>query len=401
MIPYARPYWDRAEADALLAALESGMWTGGGRVAEFEAEIERLAGAPAVTMSSGTTAVHALLHTIGAATNGPKLLVTPALTFAAAPAAARLLGWDVALCDVTEDGLTADPAGIAELLSRVGHRYARIVVMPVHYAGHTADMPALARVCAAAGADLVEDACHAIGARYDGTNVPVGAWPGTLATYFSFHPTKPVACGEGGAVVTSSPELLAELRALRNHNMLPVSADDPGQDHDLAPWPYSVATPGMNLRLSDLHSAIGTVQARRAPESRADRARLAARYHAAFDGLPGLRTVPGTRRAHSAHHLFPVVFDLALAGLSKRDLIGVLHDNGARCQVHYTPLHRLPAFAGVPAALRTGLDTTDAVFGGLVSLPLWRGLPDADQDLVIDVVTEIAHGKHSRGAHDD
>jgi dTDP-4-amino-4,6-dideoxygalactose transaminase len=179
--------------------------------------------------------------------------------------------------------------------------------------------------------------------------------------------------------------------------MLPVTE----HDGDLGPWPYSVATPGMNLRLSDLHSALGTVQARRAQESRAERARLAARYHAAFDELPGLRTVPGTRRAHSAHHLFPVVFDPAATGLSKRDLIGLLHERGARCQVHYTPLHRLPAFADVPACLRTGLDTTDAAFPGLVSLPLWRGLPDADQDRVIDVVTEIAYGKHSKGAHDD
>jgi dTDP-4-amino-4,6-dideoxygalactose transaminase len=265
-------------------------------------------------------------------------------------------------------------------------------------------MPALARVCAAAGADLVEDACHAIGARYDSadtgtTGPPVGSWDGTLATYFSFHPTKPVASGEGGAVVTSSPELLAELRALRNHNMLAVTAAEHGDD--LSPWPYSVATPGMNLRLSDLHSAVGAVQARRAEESRAERARLAARYHSALDWLPGLRTVPGTRRAHSAHHLFPVVFDLAEIGLSKRDLIGVLHGHGVRCQVHYTPLHRLPAFADVPAQLRTGLDTVDAVFPGLVSLPLWRGMPDADQDRVIDVVTEIAHGKHSKGVRDD
>lgn len=397
MIPYAQPYWDGAEEAALLAALESGMWTGGSRVAEFEAELERLAGAPAVTMSSGTTAVYALLHVLGAATPGPKLVVTPALTFAAVPASAKLLGWDVGLCDVTEDGLTADPAGVAELLGRVGHRYARVVVLPVHYAGHTADMPALARICAAAGADLVEDACHAIGARYDGTERPVGSWEGSLATYFSFHPTKPVASGEGGAVVTSSPELLAQLRAVRNHNMLPVAP----HDDDTAPWPYSVATPGMNLRLSDLHSAVGAVQARRAEESRVERARLAARYHAALDGLPGVRTVPGTRRTHSAHHLFPVVFDQAVTGLSKRDLIGVLHRNGIRCQVHYTPLHRLPAFADVPAELRTGLDTVDAVFPGLVSLPLWRGLPDADQDRVIDVVTEIAHGKHSKDVRDD
>ncbi|HEV8559212.1 MAG TPA: DegT/DnrJ/EryC1/StrS family aminotransferase [Actinophytocola sp.] len=390
-IPYARPYWDGAETEALLEALGSGMWTNGARVTSFEAELERLAGTPAVTLSSGTAAVWALLHVLGRRIAGPKLLVTPALTFAAAPASARLLGWDVALCDVTADGLTAAPDRVAELLDRVRHRYGRVVVMPVHYAGHPADMLALQRICLAAGADLVEDACHATGARYDGTDIPVGAWPGSLAAFFSFHPTKPVASGEGGAVVSSSPELLAEVRAVRNHNMTPVAAH---QD-DLAPWPYTIPEPGLNLRLSDLHAAVGLVQARRAEESRVARARLAARYHDAFDDLPGLRTVPRRQRAGSAHHLFPVVFDLAEIGLSKPELIGVLRDRGVGCQVHYTPLHRLPAFAGIPAGLRSCLDTVDAAFPGLVSLPLWRGLTDADQDRVIEVVTDVAYGKHS------
>ncbi len=391
-IPCGRPYWDDAEAAALLEALGSGMWTNGTQVQAFETELAHLTGAPTVVLSSGTSAVWALLHVLGRRCTGPRLLVTPALTFAAAPASARLLGWDVALCDVTADGLTLDPDRTAELLDRVRGKYERVVVMPVHYAGHTADMAALTRVCAAASADLVEDACHAIGASYEGTNIPVGAWPGTLASYYSFHPTKPVATGEGGAVATARPDLLAELRALRNHNMTATSA----HEHDLAPWPYTVEEPGANLRLSDLHCALGVVQARRAAQSRGERARLVARYHDALDGLDPLRVLPSQQRDGSAHHLFPVVFDLAAVGLTKPELIDVMHRRGVRCQVHYTPLHRLPAFAETPPDLRTCLEVVDAAFPGLVSLPIWCGLTETDQDRVIDVVTEIAHGKHSR-----
>ncbi|MFD3440618.1 DegT/DnrJ/EryC1/StrS family aminotransferase [Streptomyces sp. NPDC058685] len=385
-LPYARPYWDAEEADALMATLESGFWTNGSQVVRFEEELERLTGAPTVTLSSGTSAVFALLHALGRAVTGPKLLVSPTLNFAAGPASARLLGWDVALCDVSPDDLTLCPESLGELLERVHGDYARIVVLPVHYAGHCADMDALSAQCGRYGVDLVEDACHAVGGTYDGVR-PVGSWPASVAAYFSFHPTKPIAAGEGGAVSTTDAGLLSQLRLARNHNMAPVGehTDDHG------PWPYSIEAPGMNLRLSEFNAAVGAVQAGRAEESRLARARLAARYHDALDGLPYVRAVPRGRRAGSAHHLLPVVFDVAGLGISKKDLLAAFFARRIRCQVHYTPLHRLPAFAEIEPRLTTGFKAMDAAFPGLLSLPLWRGMTDDDCDRVIGVVTEIVH----------
>lgn len=392
-LPYARPHWDAEEAAALMTTLESGFWTNGSQVLRFEAELQRVTGAPTVTLSSGTGAVFALLHALGRSVPGPKLLVSPALNFAAAPASAKLLGWDVALCDVSADDLTVCPVSLGELLDRVHRDYARIVVLPVHYAGHSADMPALSALCERYGADLVEDACHAVGGTYDGT-LPVGSWPDSLAAYFSFHPTKPIATGEGGAVSTADPRLLQELRGLRNHNMSPVESHT--GDHD--PWPYSIREPGLNLRLSEFHAAVGAVQAGRAEESRRERARLAARYHDRLDGLPFVRVVPGRRRAGSAHHLFPVVFDVDGLKTSKKDLLAAFLTQRIRCQVHYTPLHRLPAFAGIAPRLTTSFTAVDAALPGLVSLPLWRGMTDDDCDRVIDAVTGIVHGStHVRG----
>ncbi|MFJ9739186.1 DegT/DnrJ/EryC1/StrS family aminotransferase [Streptomyces sp. NPDC101166] len=386
-LPYARPHWDAEEAAALMTTLESGFWTNGGQVPLFEEELRRLTGAPTVTLSSGTGAVHALLHELGRTVPGPKLLVTPTLNFAAAAASARLLGWDVGLCDVRADDLTVCPESLGDLLDRVHRDYAMTVVVPVHYAGHSADMTALTALCERYGADLVEDACHAAGATYDGT-LPVGSWPGSRAAYFSFHPAKPIATGEGGAVSTADAGLLRALRALRNHNMEP--AGEHTGDHD--PWPYTIREPGLNLRLSEFHAAVGVVQAGRAEESRRERARLAARYHDLLDGLPFVRTVPGRRRTGSAHHLFPVVFDVEGLGTSKKDLLAAFLDRRIRCQVHYTPLHRLPAFADADPRLTTPFTAMDAAFPGLLSLPLWRGMTDDDCDRVVDAVTKIVHG---------
>ncbi|WP_406397547.1 DegT/DnrJ/EryC1/StrS family aminotransferase [Streptomyces sp. NBC_00879] len=385
-LPYARPHWDAEEAVALMAALESGFWTNGSQVVRFEEELKRITGAPTVTMASGTSAIFALLHTLGRSVSGPKLLVSPTLNFAAGAASAKLLGWDIALCDVAADDLTLCPASLGDLLERVHGDYAKIVVLPVHYAGHSADMAALSAQCERYGADLVEDACHAVGGSYDGV-LPVGSWPTSVAAYFSFHPTKPIAAGEGGAVSTADPDLLDELRLVRNHNMSPVDAHT--DDH--GPWPYSITVPGMNLRLSEFNAAVGAVQAGRAEESRLERARLVACYQERLDALPFVRAVPRRQRAGSAHHLFPVVFDVEGLGMSKKDLLCTFFSRGIRCQVHYTPLHRLPAFAGIAPRLRTSFTAMDAAFPGLVSLPLWRGMTDGDCDRVIGVVTEIVH----------
>lgn len=382
-LPYARPYWDDDDSQALLAALQSGMWTGGAAVAEFEQALTGLTGAPTVAVSSGTAAVFALLSVYPRRGTGSRLLVSPALNFAAGPASAQLLGWDVALCDVREDDLTMCPRRLAELLTGLAGQYQQIVVLAVHYAGHTCDMAALSEVCRAHGADLIEDACHAIGGRYlDGT--PVGSWPGSRAAFFSFHPTKPLATAEGGAVSSTDRELLTAIASFRNHNMAPA----PASDDDLAPRPYQIGRPGLNLRLSDLHAAVGLAQARRLPESQRLRADLAARYHARLAGRDWLRIVPAERRDGSAHHLFPVVFDLAALGLAKRQLLEAFHGKGIRVQVHYTPLHRLEAFR-VPDRLRSSLAVTDSAFPGLVTLPLWRGMTESDQDRVIELVAEL------------
>jgi dTDP-4-amino-4,6-dideoxygalactose transaminase len=384
-IPYARPYSDAAEIAAVREALESGMWTNGAYVGAFEQELAAVTGTTVVALSSGTAAIHALLLALTRRMEAPRLLVTPALTFAATTASAFLTGWDVGLCDVDPDDLTVSPASLHELLERVAHAYAHVLVVPLHYAGHACDMAAVSGICDRFGASIVEDACHAVGGEYGGAQGPIGSWPASLAAFFSFHPTKPVASAEGGAVATRDADLAGELRLLRNHNMAPVTPGD-----DLSPWPYDIAEPGLNLRLSDVHAAIGFVQTRRLAETRLERRRLAARYYELLRDVPAVEPVPSALRDGSAHHLFPVRFDLASLGLAKHELIAALHGRGIRAQVHYTPLHRLTAFGEIDPGLRTSLDVTDRAFAGLLSLPLWYGMSEGQQDRVVEAVAAIA-----------
>lgn len=394
-IPYAQPFWDEAEERELLAALRSGWWTNGPTVQRFESALRELIGAPEVVcVSSGTAALHAILHLLRERA-GRSLMITSSLNFAAAAATASLEGYDVALTDVEHGTLNMDPVSLATTLERCGKRYTQIVIIPVHYAGLPVNMEALQEVARPFGAVFLEDACHALPARYSGSERVVGNHPDSLGAVFSFHPNKSVAAAEGGAIALRDPVLARRLRLFRTHNMaregfvnLEEALDAGGKPN---PWYYEIGTPALNLRLSDLHAAVGLAQLARLPQSLERRRVLAERYRAAFRDNPLLRCIPTEDSPRSGLHLFPVEFELSRLGLSKRALFEHFASRGITLQVHYVPLHRQPAFRHLPEVQAGSFPVLDSVSRGLVSLPLYYGLSDAKQERVIATVRELAH----------
>jgi dTDP-4-amino-4,6-dideoxygalactose transaminase len=394
-IPYARPYWTAEEEAALVAVVRSGWWTAGATVERFEEALGEVTGAPEVVcVSSGTAAIHALLHLLRRP-GGRSLFVTSALNFVAGPAAAVQAGYDVALTDIDPATLNMSPCSLSGVLGRLAHRYQQIVVMPVHFAGLPADLDLLAGIAHRYEAELVEDACHALAARYSPGGAAVGAHPASLGAAFSFHPTKPVATGEGGAIALADRGLASRLRRYRNHNIQraglvsPMAYDSNGQPN---PWFYEVAEPGFNLRMSEFHAALGLVQLARLPESLRYRRILAERYRHSLAGLCGLRFVPAADDERSALHLFPVSFDLDHVGLSKRQIFSHYRNRGVALQVHYTPLYELPVFADLEANKGDTYPGVDQISPGLVSLPLFMGLTEAEQELVISITLDVLGG---------
>jgi dTDP-4-amino-4,6-dideoxygalactose transaminase len=386
-VPNARPSVHGGELAALSRVLESGWWTGGSEVTGLEDDLRALTGArEAVVLSSGTAAVHALLECLGV---GPgTLVVTSSLNFAAVASGARRLGAAVGLTDVREGLLNMDPASLDELLEAHVRDWDRVVVAPVHYAGRAADMRALCEVAQAHGADVVEDAAHVMGSRYAPDGPVVGSWPRSRGAAFSFHPNKPVAAGEGGAVLCEDPELARRLRRLRNHNMVRTAADLEPEDGPAGllergdPWYYEVRRAGVNLRLSDLLAAVARVQLSGQEATREARRRLARRYDEGVAGLPWARALPLEDGDVSSHHLYPVVLDLVSLGLTRRQVFDAAREQGIGLQVHYVPLHRQPFLADA-ASPPSGFPVLDRLSEGLLSLPLHADLTAAEQDRVV------------------
>lgn len=387
-IPYAKPYWTDEETAAVTAVIESGMWSSGAVVERFERTLGGLlAGAEVVCMSSGTSAIHALLQLL-ADRAARRLVVTSTLNFAAVAASARQLGYDVALTDIDPKTLAMSATSLDLTLSRLKGDYDQLLVFPVHYAGVAADLAGLLEVCARHGAVLAEDACQAIGGEYQ-EGGPVGSCQDSIAAAFSFHPTKPVSAGEGGALATRDADLAARLRLLRNHNMVRDRlADAPG--YPAGPWAYDIREPGSNLRMSDLHAAIGLVQLRRLPHSLAVRRSLARRYIAELTGLPAVRLPQAGMVERSALHLFPVEFDTVALGMTKDDIFTFFDSRGIKLQLHYRPSHTMTAFAGLPTVRGCQFPVADAACERLFSIPLFLGLTEQMQDSVIETITELS-----------
>jgi dTDP-4-amino-4,6-dideoxygalactose transaminase len=287
----------------------------------------------------------------------------------------RYLGADVKLVDIDPATLCIDPGEIERAITAKTK-----AIIPVHYGGLAADMPAILEIARRHGLKVVEDAAHALPATSEGKLI------GTLAsdaTVFSFYANKTITTGEGGMVVTRSPDLAKRMRTMRLHGM---SRDAFDRFTAKVPsWYYEIVAPGFKYNLTDIAAAIGIHQLARAEAFQQRRAAIAARYDAAFAKLPIVappKPHPGERHGW---HLYAI--RLADAAPIGRDaLIERLFASGVGCSVHYIPLHRQPYWRD-----RYGLDArsfphSQHAYERMLSLPIYTRMNDADVDRVVAAV---------------
>lgn len=355
MIPYGRQLVEDDDVAAVVAALRSDWLTSGPRIDAFEAALCAQTGARhAVAFSNGTAALHGALV---AARIGPgdRVLTSP-LSFVASANCARYVGADADFVDIDPKTLNLEPGAVGDCDALVA----------VHYAGLPVDLTAIPhrpRV-------IVEDAAHALGASTpDG---PVGNCARSDMCTFSFHPVKTVTTGEGGAVTTNSDALADALREFRNHGMV--------RRPDRGGWFYDIETLGYNYRITDVQAALGTSQLAKLERFVTRRNAIAARYRELLAALPIELPPAAPPESRHAYHLFAVRVS------ERRAVYDALHAAGIGVQVHYVPIYQHSLYAGTG---RTGADfpETERAYEGLLSLPMYPALTDAEQDRVVEALT--------------
>ena len=372
LLPYGRQTLTEADVAAATEVLRSDWLTTGPKVAEFEEAIADYVDARhAVSFSSGTAALHAAVLAAGLKP-GDEAITTP-LTFCATANAALYGGGTPVFADVRDETLTIDPK---EVERRITPRTK--VLLPVDYAGQPADLDALLALADRHELIVIEDAAHALGAKYRSRMV------GSIShmSVFSFHAVKHLTTGEGGMVTTNNGEFAQRLREVRNHG---IDSDARARQAD-GQWHYEMTTLGFNYRLTDIACALGLAQLPRLPANLARRRAIAARYEKALTTVSSLALPIVEADVTSAWHLYPVRVDTSI---DRAEVFNALRAEGLGVNVHYIPVHLHPYYRSRFGYRGGEFPIAETASGRLISLPMFHGMTDEDVDDVILAVEKV------------
>jgi UDP-4-amino-4,6-dideoxy-N-acetyl-beta-L-altrosamine transaminase len=392
---YGRHLVEDDDVAAVSAVLRGDRLTTGSTIDAFEqAFADRVGADHAVVCNSGTAALYLAARAAGLKPGDA--VIVPSMTFVATASANVLAGIDVVFADVDPDtGLMQVEHAAAALERSKGLRIK--AVFPVHLSGKVDDPPSLKRFADAHGLAVIEDACHALGTRYENEAVPVGSCAHSKASCFSFHPVKTIAMGEGGAITTNDSTMADRARRLRNHGMVREPADFTNADLAYAadgivnPWYYEVAEISHNFRVSDINCALGLSQLQKLGRFLSARQKLVARYRARLRVLaPLVRAVPEAKSVKTGWHLFCVLVDFDALGIDRKAVMERLRAKGIGSQVHYIPAHLHPYYRARFPSLE--LPGALAYYRRTLSLPLFASMTEADVDRVVDALQEVLQG---------
>jgi UDP-4-amino-4,6-dideoxy-N-acetyl-beta-L-altrosamine transaminase len=383
MIPYGRQSLDQADIDAVVEVLKSDWLTQGPTIERFEAAMaERCEAGFGVAVCNATAALH--IACLAAGLGEGDWLWTSPNTFLASANCGRYCGADVDFVDIDPLTWNLDVNGLKHKLESA-EREGKLpkVLVAVAFSGQSCDMRAIAELSRRYGFVVIEDASHAVGASYAGR--PVGCGEYADMTVFSFHPVKIVTTGEGGLVLTNSPERAEHLRRLRSHGMTrdPVQMDAPSH----GPWYYQQVELGFNYRITDMQAALGLSQLNKLDGFLTRRRQLVARYQALLADLPLTLPTPQPE-AESAWHLYVVRLQTERLQHSHRQIFEGLRAAGIGVNVHYIPVHLQPYYRDLGFAAGD-FPQAEAYYAQAISLPLFPAMNDEQQDFVVDQLRRL------------
>lgn len=373
---YGHQYIDEADIQAVVDTLKSDFLTCGPKVEKLEQKLCALTGAPYCTaVSNGTAALHVACLAAGIGP-GDEVITTP-ITFAASANAILYCGGTPVFADIDPETYEIDPASVeAHITGRTK------AVIAVDFTGAPCDYEALRSICKKHHLLLIEDAAHSIGTRYQGT--PVGSIADL--TTFSFHPVKTITAGEGGAVMSRDPNLARRVLMFARHGI----TRDPDllQEQGNSNWYYEQQMLGYNYRMTDIQCALALSQLDKIDYFTARRRELVQRYDDVLAELPEVHIQKEYEGADTVRHLYILRLDLDRLSCGRREFYDAMQAENIGVNVHYIPVYWFPYYQSL--GYRKGLcPNAEAYYESSMTLPLFYGMTDQDQEDVICAVKKV------------
>jgi dTDP-4-amino-4,6-dideoxygalactose transaminase len=371
-LSFSPPSLGDAERTEVMDTLNSDWITTGPKTKAFEKKLMDYVAAPGiVALNSCTAGLHVGLVALGV---GPgDEVIVPAMTFCATANVVEHVGARPVLVDVCPDTLNLDPAAVAKAITPRTK-----AIIPVHYAGHPVDLDAIFALAKQHGLLVMEDAAHALPAKYKG--VMVGSRSNLAA--FSFYATKNLTTIEGGCL-TGDPALVDKARIIGHHGM---NRDAWKRFDKSGSWYYEVVLPGFKYNMTDVQAAIGLHQLDRLAGFQKRRREVVAAYAKGFQNLAALQLPVERPEVESSWHLYVIRLNLNHLTIDRNAFIEELKARNIGTSVHYLPVHMHPFYRDKYGYKPEDCPVAADAFSRMLTLPLHPGLTDQD---VQDVVTAV------------
>jgi len=378
-IPYGKQLINAQDIEVVGKVLKTDWISQGPKIREFENALCGYTGVKyAVVVSSGTAALHLACLAAGIK-QGDEVITTP-MSFVASANCILYCGAKPIFADIQSGIANIDPQKIAKELN---NRTKGII--PVHFAGTSCDMEAIRQISKRKHLLVIEDAAHALGATYKG--VKVGSCKYSDMTVFSFHPTKSITTGEGGAILTNQKDLYERLLLLRNHG---IAKDFKRSNVNVRPWYYEMKILGFNYRITDFQAALGVSQLDKISKFIARRVEIAKLYDKAFQNTEWLKVLQIGERDGSSCHIYVVLIDFRKIQKTRGEVMNYLKRHGIGTQVHYIPIYRHPFYRKLFAYRICDYPESEKYYVSALTLPLHPGVKKADLDLVIKKILSLS-----------
>ena len=365
-IPLARPNITQAEIDAVTKVLRTPRLSLGPELAAFEQAFATYTGTQhAVACSSGTAALHLVVHALGIG-DGDEVVTTP-FSFVASANCVLMTRATPVFVDIDPHTWNIDPGRIEGAVTSKTK-----AILSVDVFGQVAEMSSIRTIAEKRGLKLIEDSCEALGSRYQGR--PAGSL-GDVGV-FGFYPNKQITTGEGGMIVTDDADLTALCRSLRNQGR----ADGGWLSH---------ARLGFNYRLSDLNCALGLAQLRRIDELIASRTRLMSMYRERLSEEKRIRLQQVAPDTEVSWFVFVVRLIDDYERSDRDRILTLMTERGIGCSDYFSPIHLQPCYTERFGEQAGRFPVCEALGARTIALPFHHELTEADVDFVCNQLQDL------------
>ena len=378
-IPYGRQSIDSQDIKEVVKTLKSQLLTQGPKITEFEQVVAKYCGVKyAIAVSNGTAALHLACIAAGLSENDEG--ITSPITFVASSNCMLYCKAKPVFADIEKETMNISVKDIENRITP----YTKVII-PVHFAGHPCNMPQIYALARKHNLTVIEDAAHALGARYKHNNkwIKVGSCTHSDITILSFHPVKHITTGEGGMILTNKKDLYEKLIKLRSHGTTKTNLiNNPDGE-----WYYEMQELGYNYRITDIQCALGISQIKKLDAFIDKRKEIVAKYNKLFKNNNFLSTPAEDKVFSSSCHLY--VIKLKPNYSSKRKLIvSQLKEKNIGTQVHYIPVYKQPYYKSLGYKSNICQNAED-YYKVALSLPLFPTMTNSEVEYVAKTVLKV------------